>query len=304
MNILEKIELGKEHKTYQRIDSSYRVNIFLGYNENGQMSLVITEYGHPKKVSSSKVIELSFRQREDGKLALSFDLLDPTYKSIFLVFCKDIITVCETAGPEKAVAMAINRWQYWRAMFGKKPSRLLSLSEIKGLVGELIELRDFFIPKYGALEALNGWRGPLLGHKDYELDGTWYEIKCINDSANQVIISSLEQLDSDIDGHLSIVRLEETSSSASSAFNINQLVLDLMKMIEEHDLLKLFQSRLENVGFMMDPEYEEFYFRYKGTQRYCVDQHFPRLVRNNVHPSIGNVKYTILLDGIVHLKEN
>ncbi len=42
MDIKDKFDKGKESKTYQRIDSGYKVNIFLGYNEDGQMSMVLT----------------------------------------------------------------------------------------------------------------------------------------------------------------------------------------------------------------------------------------------------------------------
>ena len=45
MELWRKFEQGKERHTYQRIDSEYRVNIFLGYNENGNMSMVLTEPG-------------------------------------------------------------------------------------------------------------------------------------------------------------------------------------------------------------------------------------------------------------------
>lgn len=49
MELWRKFEQGKERHTYQRIDSEYRVNIFLGYNENGNMSMVLTEPGQSLK---------------------------------------------------------------------------------------------------------------------------------------------------------------------------------------------------------------------------------------------------------------
>jgi hypothetical protein len=38
------------------------------------------------------------------------------------------------------------------------PKKLLSESEIMGLIGELLFLRDFLFEKYGKGEALSGWR--------------------------------------------------------------------------------------------------------------------------------------------------
>ena len=82
MELLKKFEKGSVSHTYQRIDSEYKVNIFVGYNDDGQMSMVITENGREVPVKSSKFISAQLKRREDGKLALSFDLLDNTYKSL------------------------------------------------------------------------------------------------------------------------------------------------------------------------------------------------------------------------------
>ena len=107
MELLKKFEKGALSHTYQRIDSDYKVDIFLGYNDEGQMSMVITENGRETPVKSSKFISVQLKRREDGKLALSFDLLDNTYKSMFLIFCKDIIITCEKAGSEMAIPNGI-----------------------------------------------------------------------------------------------------------------------------------------------------------------------------------------------------
>lgn len=134
MNIQEKFEAGREDHTYQRVDTTYAVNIFLGYNENGYMSMIITENGVETKIRSSKFIEVSLRRREDKKLALAFDLTDEAYNSLFLIFCKDIISVCEKVGADLAIFSAITRWKYWRELFGKKSNHLLDAQEIKGLI--------------------------------------------------------------------------------------------------------------------------------------------------------------------------
>ena len=79
MNLNDKFEIGKESKTYQRIDGSNKVDIYLGYNDDGNMSLVITEKGRESKVKSSQLINVGLNRRNDGKYALSFDLIDENY---------------------------------------------------------------------------------------------------------------------------------------------------------------------------------------------------------------------------------
>ena len=304
MNIEDKFAKGAATRTYQRIDSEYKTNIFLGYNDDGYMSMVITEPGKETLVKSSKIINVSLKRRDDNKMALTFDLLDGSYKSLFLLFCKDIILVCEKAGSSMAISSAVVRWKYWKEMFGSKKKNILDKMEIKGLIGERIELRDHFMSERDEETAVQSWMGPLLGHKDFEIDDTWYEIKTVSENAVQVNISSLEQLDSDFDGHLVIIRLEDASTVSALATNLNKTVISVADKIEDPDVMDLFKTRLDNMGYVPDEEYDNYNFIFKGRQSYFVNSDFPRITRGMVNSSIGNAKYSIMLDGIIEYKEN
>lgn len=304
MNIAEKFNQGLSKHTYQRINSQYKTDFFLGYNDDGNMSIALIEAGRYERVHSSKYIDVNLRKRDDGKIVLTFDLLDKSYSSLFMIFCQDLIAVCEKSGCEMAISNAITRWKYWKELFGRRRSHLLDKNEIKGLMGELIQLRDFFIPWLGSKVAVESWMGPLLGHKDFEIYNEWYEIKALSENAIQVNISSLEQLDSDIPGHLMLVRLEESSSVSTRAFNLNQIVLQIMSVIKDPEDLETFRNKLDTVGYVANPEYDSVNYLYKGTQKYRVEGDFPRLTRKEMGPSIGNVKYTILIDGIAAFLED
>lgn len=302
MNLAEKFEKGKE-KGYQRIDPDYSVDIFVGYNQDNQMSMVITEPGKDTLVKSSKLINVMLKKRKDNKMALSFDLLDSSYQKMFLLFCKDIILVCNQSSGLMAIETALIRWKYWREMFGKRKNQILEPSEIKGLIGELLVLRDDFMKSFDVRTALQSWMGPLSGHKDFEVGNTWYEVKSVDENAVQVKISSLEQLESEVDGHLVIVRLEKTNSTSAFALNLNEVVESVTEIIKDPDDLALFVERLDAMGYVSDPEYEKYNFEFKGKQSYMVSDEFPRIRRCEIHKSIGNAEYTILLDGIDDYKE-
>ncbi len=303
MELTKKFEKGIETHTYQRVDPNYKVNIFLGYNEDGKMSMIITENGKEERVKSSKLIDVNLKRREDRKLALSFDLLDLAYAQMFTVFCKDIITACEHSGKDMAISSALTRWKYWKEMFGRKNSQLLDKQEIKGLMGELYELKNYIIPDHGYKEAVKCWMGPLLGHKDFEINNTWYEVKTINDGAVQLIINSLEQLESEVNGHLVVVRVDETSENNDKAMNLNKMIIQIVDMIEDPEVLEVFRIKLDNVGYSFDPEYDKFNYIFKGSEMYTVNDEFPRLRRDKINDAIGNVKYTIMIAGIAGFRE-
>lgn len=303
MNLIEKFKVGKENNTYQRLDAAFKVNFYVGYNEEGMMSLVIVENGKELQVKSTKVIKVSSKPREDGKIALAFELLDESYQSLFLMFCKDIIISCESVGRENANANAITRWKYWKEMFSKRSTTVLDEGEIKGLVGELIFLKEHFLVNYHSDVAISSWMGPLYGHKDFEIDDTWYEIKSVNENAIQVMINSLEQLESEQEGHLVIIRLEKANSVTSGAIDLNSIVFEIIEKLIDLDDLNLFNQKLNNVGYVYDEEYDKYKFLHKGTQQYLVNDKFPRIRRKELFSEVGNVKYTIMIDGISQLRE-
>ena len=303
MNLEQKFAKGNISRTYQRIDADYNIDIFVGYNDNGQMSFVITEVGKEARVKSSKIINVFLKRREDNKMALTFDLVDNSYKSLFIIFCKDIINTCEKVGKDLAISNSILRWKYWKEMFGRRNLNILDKSEIKGLIGEMIELKDHFIKKYGTKVAVESWMGPLLGHKDFEISDTWYEIKTVSENALQLNISSFEQLESDVDGHLVVIRLEETSSTSVFSINLNSIVLSVVDMITDPDDLELLKTRLDSVGYMPNAEYDNYNYVYKGKTSYLINEHFPRLRRKDFDKTIGNIKYTIMIDGISDCEE-
>lgn len=297
MNIEDKFRQGKNTLTYLRVDPKFRVDTYLGYNDDKQMSMVITEYGLVNKVSSSKQIDVSAKRREDGKTALEFKLLNKQYSSLFMLFCNDMITYVEVTGKEKAISEAVKRWKYWNELFKKQTSQLLSKQEIKGLIGELIFLNKL-IDHYGSTLAVQSWMGPLSGHKDFEIKDTWYEIKSIRESALQIEISSLEQLDSNEQGHLIIFRLEDSNPSADDTISLNRIVLETSSRINDMDVLDLFQNRLYSVGYFPDDAYESICFKERGMTSYRVDKNFPKLTRDNVPVQIGNSNYTLLINGL------
>ena len=303
MNLEQKFNIGAKNNSYQRVDANFLVDIFVGYNEHGQMSMVVIEEGKEVKISPSQFINLSLTKRTDGKLVLSFDLQDVSYKSIFFVFCKDMIFNIEQFGKKNAIAGAIRRWQYWKEVFGKKRSNLLEFSAIKGLVGELLVLKNVFMNKWPQNKAIESWMGPLLGHKDFEIEDTWYEVKSVNEQAMQIPISSIEQLESNVTGHLIVIRLEKTNETVYEAISANSLVKEITNLIQDPLTLRAFQEKLVAMDFYPFPEYDSWKFSYKGIEIFRVDNEFPRITRKELSEYICDVKYTLLLNGINRFKE-
>lgn len=76
----------------------------------------------------------------------------------------------------------------------------------------MIFLRDVLIPQYGKETSLQAWMGPRMADQDFVFLDTWYEVKATTSDAEQVRISSIEQLDCAAEGTLAVLALDQTSA--------------------------------------------------------------------------------------------
>lgn len=297
-NLSYKFEDGKENRTYKRIDENHNLDIFIGYNNNNKPTMILIEHGDIYNVESSQCIEVNLHKRVDGKITISFSLLDKSMYQLFLRLCNDIIESSRSIDSNRSIKFVINRWNSWRRMFKKPMQGLLSELEVKGLLGELIFLKEYMIPKYGEKKAIESWMGPIKAHKDFEIDETWYEVKSITSGALTVKISSVEQLDSRYEGKLILVVLDKSTTSIEHYISINKYVDELEGQIKDFDLRLQLRYKLNEIGYYSDCIYDNYIYRHLKTKIYLVDEDFPKINKNNLSEGIVKVSYDIALSFI------
>lgn len=294
----EKFELGRKNKTTRRVDDTHPLDIFVGYNEDGFPRMAITDIGDMKRIESSKAIDVKIYRKLSGKVYICFDLLNQSVYSLFLTFCSDIIFSTRNIKKQNIVEFITRRWDMWRTMFKKPYSNLLTENEIKGLIGELIFLKFYMIPKYGEILAVESWMGPNMLHKDYEIYNTWYEIKSINSSSLTVKISSVEQLDSQEIGELVIVKMDKSNSQVEMCVTLNRLVDEIQNLIKDFDTKIKFTCKLGEIGYYLDEEYDSYNYKILDIDRYIVNNEFPKVIKDSLKDGIVRVSYEIALNSI------
>lgn len=238
--------------SFQRVDPSHLLDLYCGYDQMHRYTLLLISLVEPKSLISSKVIEVAVgRRTTDGRWALSFSLVDNKFKDLFLQFCDDMIMASRALkdpanGPEFICMRYIN----WQEMLSASKGDLLSKSEIKGLIGEMIFLRDVLIPQYGKEMSLQAWMGPKMADQDFVFPDTWYEVKATTSDAEQVRISSIEQLDCAVEGTLAILVLDQTSAVDKQRFAANSLFWELMGDMGTDVLKAAFSNLLLKDGFL------------------------------------------------------
>lgn len=295
-SIYNKFTQGFECGYFIRIGENRDINLYIGKDENAHYSIDFRGNYHPAKIVGSKVIEVSQFMLDDIQF-LRFSLLNSELLECFSLFCCDLINSTKgVVDDETAYKQLQTRYLSWKRMF--KPNRgLLSETEIMGLIGELLYMRDNMIPTFGVDAALESWTGPEHTHKDYSMNNCWYEIKTISSGKESVRISSLEQLDSDIEGALIVYSLERMSPSFNG-IKLNALIGEIIELIPIAIQRDLFLAKLELYGYDFSPEYDNFVFAVTDCVSYKVIEGFPRLVRRDIPASVSRIQYEIILSEI------
>ncbi len=274
------------------IDRSHHIDINIGYEELNQKTLLIQNSGVLPELPSSKSIEASNYQFVDGTWVLSFRLVQSDNEEVFLRFCWDIIEssrdVCENI-----IDFIVERYLKWQRLMEYKRTNIVPIARQKGLMGEIMYLTEC-TKTMGAQKALESWCGPQGADQDFIYDGTWTEIKATTMASTTILISSLEQLDIDIDGSLMLYRLDKTTESDIHGFTLTDMVENTRALYSSNLKCKeLFELRLFQYGYKDLPEYDKQKYRSCGSEEYLVNGTFPKLTKGNTAYQITSASYTI-----------
>ena len=209
-------------KVFLLIDSTHQIEINIGYEELNQKTLLIRNSGIISELPSSKSIAASNYQFSDGTWVLSFRLVQSDNEEVFLRFCWDIIESSRDI-TENIIDFIVQRYLKWQRLMEYKRPNILPAARQKGLMGELMFLAEC-TKTMGLQEALESWCGPEGADQDFIYDDTWTEVKAIAMASATISISSLEQLDTDIDGSLMLYRIDKTTDTDANGFTLKDIV--------------------------------------------------------------------------------
>lgn len=282
----------------RRADPSHPLDFFVGFNEEERMQLMLIADNDYQLPMSSKQIRVKASQRTDGKYAICFTLQSCSLRDTFISLSWDIINCTyDTRDQRSGIDAAIKRFGIWLIMLAKGKDDGLSKARAKGLLGELLILHDLCIPLYGASKAVNGWIGPLYADRDFEYEDLWIEAKAVSSDAENVSISSFDQLDIDQEGYLILCRLEKTGPTDPNGISIRSTITKLQNAIaEDANASTTLQIRLMLSGYKNDdPQLDEMYIL-KRIDRYVVTDGFPRIRKSSLPMAVVNGSYSLKLE--------
>lgn len=286
-------------KNIGRRVEDHPLDFFIGFDEYENMQMLLCSDYLPSVPASSRQITVRANPRDDGKYALCFSLADKDLREQFVFLCWDIMDCSyNSSNKRNGVKKAVHRFCMWQKMFAELKTKQLTSAEIKGLIGELCTMRDVILRSYSPRFAAAGWIGPIGADRDFEFADAWYESKGAVLSSDTISISSLDQLDSENDGFLVILRIEKAAINTPGSFTLNSLVNDVRELMTEEDSRTIFDSRLTSYGYdYLNPLAEEPYMLHR-IEIYQVKQDFPRIRRSDVVPAISNGTYRLSIPAL------
>tara|TARA_Y100001958_G_C21245245_1_gene574805 strand:+ start:3101 stop:4066 length:966 start_codon:yes stop_codon:yes gene_type:complete len=250
-------------------------------------------------VPELKGIETSSNIHED-RARLIVALKEKDDWEIFHHLCTNLIqSTNQVEDPKKASTIVLNRLKRWHKFLQKEKSGILREEQIKGLIGELIFLKNWVIPKYGVNESIKFWVGPEDMPQDFTVNNVAVEVKCqLGSTRPQVKISSQDQLHTQLHQLiLYVVTLGKATSDAKDAINLPGIIKEVETILDQSSssMLTRFQDLLFEAGYFYHDKYLDFNYLFAGEQAFIVKDGFPRIISKDLAEGISNLSYTISL---------
>lgn len=282
----------------RRADATHPKNFFYAKNAHGDFLLTL-QVGCTVRSSDSlprlRGVEVLWLPSH-GRLQLR--LCSPADRDMFAVLCRDLLAATSSSrSDEECVERMLGRLARWQRLLSRSQANLLNEEQIRGLVAELLFLRDQLIPRFGP-SAVETWRGPQGFPQDFAIDGMAIEIKShLVGSPAQVRISSPEQLF--VAGSKLYLHVQRLAIASMDGLDLPSLIAEIAASLGGHaTALASFELALAEAGYEAAPEYAAYRLSAEGADSYLVDGDFPRIRPQDVPEGACNLTYSIRLPAL------
>jgi len=296
--------LASGSNSWKRVSDTHPVDLYYGKDDKGRNAIEFSgQFVVNRKIHSSVLIEITHYKTSDGGKSIVFSLLDNKLLHPFCDFLNSMIesTSQYSLSNQDAYHAVCEVYFIMQKMF-RTNSDILSEAEIKGLIGELLFIKEDLFSKVGETKAIGAWSGAEKTRKDFAFDHEWYEVKTIEYGKETVHISSIEQLDSPIEGTLVIFQVERMAEEYDG-LTLNKLVTQTINLISSINDKDIFLSKLKDANYAYNPKYDEYVYELRSEDEYVVSASFPRITRAGISPAIAKASFDLTIAEIISHKK-
>lgn len=278
---------------FQLIDETLILELYAGYDYLNRKSILLVTDLKVHEIKSTKDINVIVNL-ENNKSYIFFSLDNTSLSEQFYIFADDLINFSNQSDDDiQCARLYLQRFFMWKSLFSNPSYHIMSFESIKGLIGELIFMRDYLFKEYNISDAVISWLGPDKAKRDFEINNEWYEVKSLSQGAKSVSVSSLEQLDNIIDGKLVVVRLEKSNYNNETSCNLNLMVESIIGLIEDLSVKEIFANKLDNYGYSYNKEYDSYVFNFIGFEFIKINDKSRVIRSKDIPKSITKISYEL-----------
>jgi hypothetical protein len=291
------LSAGPDRPAFQLLDAEHPLPLYIGRAVTGQPMLLLVDAQEPPVITSMRSVEISTSRRSDGRWNLLLTLRRADLSGPFALLCEDLAAASRyLAEGHSGMELLVRRLSSWRRLLEEGRGELLTASQVRGLMGELVLLDRFLASGVHPSEAVSAWVGPLRANQDFQFHDRAWEVKTVFADAEFVEIASESQLDSS-ERELRLVVVTLVEGAGETGISLNDQVLRMRSLLEATgDIRELFEERLMEVGYVAQAAYDEPVFRIGRIRLFQVDGEFPRLRPSDLPEGVQDVDYRIRLD--------
>lgn len=292
---------GKGEFEYQLLSNDSIPQLNIGFNSKNQRCLLL---------ELPKSFEKPFKQYEKENLSLRYFknerclciiLNDIYFKDLFDDLILSIFSkIYQVLDPNDYSELFTKHFFKWSAFFEKKKFDGLSREQIKGMIGELFFLKNQLLElRINVDDIISCWRGPYDDGHDFVSDFVDHEIKTIENTKNNVRISSEFQLESEKGKKLELV-VFLVIFDIENGLSLKSLINDIKTIIlEKFGDNSIFINAIAQKGLSVEGLEQYEIFKYTPTLEIsydCNKINFPKLIRSNTPEEISDINYDIKLN--------
>ncbi len=281
-----------------RVDDVHPCDLYAAVDADGRRGLVLVTDVAPPPPPALEAVSVTANRRQDGRFSLAFWLQSPSLLTPFAHLCQDLVDESRMIDPINAGGFLLTRLARWRRLL--KGERGMSLSEVRGLVGELVVLTRC-LELWSAIQVVEGWMGPLEAAQDFILPSIRIEAKAVHPDARVVRISSADQLDHSSPMLLAVVTLATLlpDDSGVTLHSLASVIRGRLTELGEHGALALFEGRLVAAGYSDLDSEGSLMFRVDDIRYFNVTEAFPAITRGMLPSGVAEVRYDIDLSALL-----
>ena len=292
--------------------ASLKYTFLLAKNIYGQYCFIVDLPSSTPDTASTcpmKGIRVDVIKSEGIRPKLVLELKDKQNWAIFKLLCQELIREGEQVNSLKNLAsVVLGTIERFRNFYQKSKSKITE-EKVKGLLGELIFLKNIAAPEIGWINALNGWRGPLGAPQDFSLNNTVVEVKTKDsDSKNIISITSADQLTTcSKRGYLHVIHICKASQEELDlSFSLLELTDEVRKeLLHNGASISTFDTLLGHIFQEDEIKLLKARFIVISSESFIfTDQpSFPKITTDRLIPGTLNVTYNVDLSHCEQFKQ-